>query len=234
MSTVLLSGVVGSTAYGLARPGSDVDRLGAFAAPTAAVLGLHKPKDSIVSTRPDTTLHEAGKLCGLLLGGNPTVTELLWLPEDLYETVTPLGRELVDIRAAFLCARRVHDSYLGFARGQLARVSKALANPPKAGNQAGSVAKSARHMARLLHQGRELYTTGALTVRLDADTAAGVFEFGQSVAGGDLGQAVRLLADTERAMSGRSALPSTADEARVQDWLLSVRAAHWDRAGVAA
>jgi hypothetical protein len=32
--TVLLSGIVGSQAYGLATPDSDVDRLGMFAFPT--------------------------------------------------------------------------------------------------------------------------------------------------------------------------------------------------------
>ena len=32
--TILLQGIVGSTAYGLAGPDSDVDRLGVYAAPT--------------------------------------------------------------------------------------------------------------------------------------------------------------------------------------------------------
>lgn len=43
--TVLLSGVVGSTAYGLAGPHSDVDRLGVFAVATAALHGLHPPAE---------------------------------------------------------------------------------------------------------------------------------------------------------------------------------------------
>ena len=34
--TVLLSGIVGSTAYGLAGPDSDVDRLGMYAAPSSS------------------------------------------------------------------------------------------------------------------------------------------------------------------------------------------------------
>jgi predicted nucleotidyltransferase len=224
---VLLSGVVGSTAYGLARHGSDVDRLGVFAAPTTAVLGLDLVRESVVTTRPDVTMHEAGKLTGLLLGGNPTVNELLWLPADLYETTTPLGEELLHIRAAFLCRRRVRDSYLGFARGQLHKITNALAKPPKVGNQAGAVAKAARHMARLLHQGRELYTTGQLTVRLDPDAATGMFEFGQAVAAGDLDQAATLLLDTDQELWGPSPLPTDPDKAAVQDWLLRVRETHW-------
>ena len=43
---VLLSGIVGSTAYGLDTKDSDVDRLGVFAAPTEKLLGLHPVQQS--------------------------------------------------------------------------------------------------------------------------------------------------------------------------------------------
>ena len=100
--TVLLSGIVGSTAHGLAGPGSDVDRLGLYATPTLALLGLKTPKESHVQTDPDVTFHEAGKAARLILDGNPTASELLWLPDDLYEVRTPLGDEAIAIRTAFL------------------------------------------------------------------------------------------------------------------------------------
>src|SRR5688572_13081210 len=99
---VLLAGTVGSTAYGLSGPGSDVDRLGLFAAPTVAFHGLRGPKESIVTTEPDLTLHEAGKWCRLALNGNPTVMELVWLPDELYDTRTDLGSALIGIKEAFL------------------------------------------------------------------------------------------------------------------------------------
>lgn len=86
--TILLSGVVGSTAYGLDTADSDVDRLGLFAAPTVAFHGLHRPQESHVTIHPDATYHEAAKWIRLALGGNPTVTELVWL--DQYEVTTPL------------------------------------------------------------------------------------------------------------------------------------------------
>ena len=89
---VLLSGIVGSTAYGLATEDSDVDRLGVFAAPTERLVGLHPPQPSVVSSKPDATFHEAGKFAALALKVNPTITELMWLPDDLYETRTGLGR----------------------------------------------------------------------------------------------------------------------------------------------
>src|ERR1041384_2115952 len=111
---VLLAGIVGSTAYGLAHAGSDVDRLGLYAAPATAFHGLYLPIDkraTVVRHEPDETLHEARKYCLLAMSGNPTASELMWLPVDLYEVRTPLGDELIAIRRAFLSAARVRDSY---------------------------------------------------------------------------------------------------------------------------
>lgn len=65
--SVILQGVVGSTAYGLAREGSDVDRLGIFVTPTLDLVGLGKPKDTRVGFKPDITHHEVGKYLGLAL-----------------------------------------------------------------------------------------------------------------------------------------------------------------------
>jgi uncharacterized protein len=109
----LLSGIVGSTAYGLAHPGSDVDRLGLFAVDTVELHGLRRHTESVVTKDPDLTLHEAAKWCRLALGGNPTVMELVWLPDELYEVRTPLGDELIGIRSSFLSAKRVRNAYLG-------------------------------------------------------------------------------------------------------------------------
>lgn len=122
---VLLSGIVGSTAYGLAHEGSDIDRLGVFAAPTVSLHGLHRPKESHVTKDPDVTLHEAAKWCRLALGGNPTASELVWLPDELYEVRTPLGDELIGIRSAFLSAERVRNAYLGYATQQFRRLQAA-------------------------------------------------------------------------------------------------------------
>lgn len=208
--TVLLAGIVGSTAHGLATPESDVDRLGVFAVPTMSLLGLDAPALSRVTVHPDVTMHEAGKAARLLLTGNPTLTELLWLPEELYEQRTPLGDELLDIRSAFLSAARVREAYLGYATQQARKLR---------------TAKHARHMKRLIDQGFALYTTGSLTVRLD--DPASYREFGERVAA-DPESALRVLAEARaRFDRARSALPMEPDRDRVQDWLLRVRNAFW-------
>ncbi|MFJ7903069.1 DNA polymerase beta superfamily protein [Streptomyces sp. NPDC096198] len=218
---LLLSGIVGSTAYGLARAGSDVDRLGLFAAPTEELHGLHTPKESHVTTAPDRTLHEAAKWCRLALGGNPTAMELVWLPDELYEVRTPLGEELIGIRASFLSARRVRAAYLGYATQQFRRLEGRAEGPlaPEAGRR---IAKHARHLKRLCHQGLELYTTGRLTIRVENPDE--YHDFGERVAA-DPSVALPLLRFYENAFDERATVLSEhPDEAPAEAWLRRVRA----------
>jgi hypothetical protein len=220
----LLAGIVGSTAYGLAGPGSDVDRLGIYAAPTLELAGLHRPVQSFVTTGPDLTLHEAGKWCALALKGNPTVQELLWLPSDLYETRMPLGDELIGIRDAFLSAPRVRDAYLGYATQQFRRLDQ-RGDGSFSADTRKRTAKHARHLARLLKQGRDLYETGDLPIRLEHPEI--IHEFGERVAAGDTYLARDLLAATEKAFdAARTPLPDQPDHATVEEWLRQVRIAH--------
>jgi len=222
VETVLLQGIVGSTAYGLNHAGSDVDRLGVFAMPAVAFHGLDLPigpTATRVTSKPDTTLHEARKYCALALSGNPTVVDLMWLPDELYEVRTDLGDALIGIRTAFLSAPRVRDAYLGYASQQLTR----LVNKDGRAADPAKVAKHARHLARLVHQGRDLYATGVLTVRL-ADPQW-YRDFGERVAA-DPERARVVLAEAEEFFAtARSPLPERPDEQTVERWLLGVRAA---------
>lgn len=221
---MLLSGIVGSTAYGLAGPGSDIDRLGVFAVPTVELHGLRRPKESLVSTAPDRTLHEAAKYVSLCLSGNPTAMELLWLPDDLYEVRTPLGDELIKIRSGFLSAARVREAYLGYAARQFRKL-EARGDAAFSADTRRRTAKHARHLARLLLQGRALYTTGELRVRLD--DPQWFLDFGDRVADGRLGEARELVARAESDFETmRSVLPQRPDEHRAETWLRAVRVAH--------
>ncbi|MEV4135888.1 nucleotidyltransferase domain-containing protein [Dactylosporangium sp. NPDC049742] len=220
---VLLAGIVGSTAYGLAGPGSDVDRLGVFAAPTVAFHGLHQPVESVVSAHPDVTLHEARKYCGLALGGNPTVSELMWLPEELYETRTPLGDELIAIRASFLSSKRIRDAYLGYATQQFRKL-ESRGDGSFSSETRHRTAKHARHLLRLCWQGYTAYTTGVIHIRLEEPQR--FLDFGERVAGGDVDAARTMLADYEAKFDATpGVLPASPDERVAEDWLLRVRAA---------
>ncbi|WP_037908438.1 nucleotidyltransferase domain-containing protein [Actinacidiphila yeochonensis] len=216
----LLSGIVGSTAYGLAREGSDIDRLGVFAVPTEELHGLRRPAETHVTRAPDSTLHEAAKWCRLALAGNPTVLELVWLPDRLYETRTPLGDELIGIRTAFVSGERVRRAYLGYATQQFKRLYD-RGDGTFSVDARHRTAKHARHLRRLCHQGYTLYTTGRLEIEVDDPQA--YFDFGERVAR-DAMAALPMLDDyQDRFDRTASALPDEPDEAPVEAWLRRVR-----------
>lgn len=221
---VLLAGIVGSRAYGLSGPGSDVDRIGMFAAPTLALLGLNAPAESRVTKEPDVTMHEAGKAVRLFLSGNPTAMELLWLPDELYETRTPLGNEIVGLRSAFLSARRTKAAYLGYATQQLRKLQ--LRDAGLSASPPGRIAKHARHLMRLVEQGFELYTTGVLRVRLEDPER--YMAFGEQVAADPYAATPYLAAARDRFAGARTALPDEPDYAAAEAWLLKVRRRYWD------
>lgn len=218
----LLSGIVGSTAYGLAHTGSDVDRLGLFAMKTVDLHGLRRLDESVVTKDPDVTMHEAAKWCRLALGGNPTVMELVWLPEELYEVRTPLGDELIGIRSSFLSAKRVRNAYLGYAAQQF-KTLESRGDGTFGPDLAKRTAKHARHMYRLLAQGLELWVSGHLTITIA--NPSDVMDFGEEVAGGDLRLARDVLASYEDAFNNNpSVLPDEPDVRAAEAWLRRVRA----------
>lgn len=209
---LLLKGVVGSQAFGLASEDSDYDYQGMFFVPTVELLKLSPDyKPSYKFENPDTTYHEVGKYCSLALGCNPTVLDLLWL--DQYNVRTQLGTELINLRHNFLSAKYVRDAYFGYATSQLGKLGK----DPRPEKRA----KNARHFYRILHQGWQLYSTGTYTVRLDDPQK--FIDFGKEVAK-DPTYAKPVMAEYEEKFNGSaSVLPEKANREPVEAWLLKVR-----------
>lgn len=164
MNKTIIQGVVGSHAYGLAREGSDVDKLGVFVAPTLDVAGLNwnSNKESRVTTNPDVTLHEVGKYLRLALKGNPTVLELLFLPE--FETVSSEGEWVVDLRMVIPSYRAVRNSYLGYATAQARKLQQR--GDSFSSTTKNRTAKHGRHMLRLLRQAQQFAQIGFIVPRV--------------------------------------------------------------------
>lgn len=219
-ANLLLAGIVGSTAYGMSRPGSDIDRLGMFAAPTELFHGLNLPigkRATHKRTDVDATYHEAGKYVSLLLAGNPTVSELLWLPDDLYETRTDLGRQLLEIRAAFV-SQRCKDTYLGYATAQFKRLVDKGRFPDVPVDR---IRKHARHLLRLVDAGTHLWVTGELQVRVLSPRK--YFDFADRVVE-DPEHARGALAQAEYTFSHcPTPLPASPDVDAAEYWLHTVR-----------
>jgi hypothetical protein len=223
--TTLIAGIVGSHAYGLNGPDSDVDRLQFAAAPTEAFHGLHLPVGKAATREhksPDITIHEAGKAVSLLLKSNPTVSEALWL--DSYETITPIGRELVDLRERLLCAPLARNAYLGYATQQFQRLVNKGRFPDV---PVSRIEKHARHLLRLVEQGTHLWTTGKIVVRVDAPER--FFDFGRRVAD-DPNIAGPVMFRAEHTFATCSTpLPEHPDVEAAEAWLQRVRAEHYNR-----
>ena len=227
--TTILRGVVGSTAYGLNHADSDIDRLGCFVAPTASFMGLHIPtaqSSSRVQTEPsDSTEHEIGKFLRLLLGCNPTVSELLWLPNDLYEIKTSYGNELIAMRSKLVFAKGVRNAYLGYATQQFKRLSE-RGDGSFSADTRKRTAKHARHLKRLCWQGHQLYATGTLPIRVENPDE--YMKFGEFVTE-DASIAGELIAEYEELFdSTPTVLPERPDEEAADEWLVHLRRQFYD------
>lgn len=219
---IILEGVTGSTAYGLATESSDVDIKGVYLLPTKTVLsiGFDPQKTTKDHTDPDWVYHEVGKFMKLVISGNPTVTELLYLNE--YTKMTPIGQMLVDNRDAFLSTKAVTNAYSGYAFSQ----AKKLNNRTEQGldgydsSLKNRFAKHTRHCFRLLMQARQLLETGTLNVKVTPEEREYLFAMGEKTADEVVAEFMRQ--DTEL-KKVKPTLPDEPDYERLNNLLYEIR-----------
>lgn len=219
---IILEGVTGSTAYGLATENSDIDIKGVYLLPTSDVLAInfdpvHTTKDH---TDPDWVYHEVGKFMKLVINGNPTVTELLYL--DDYTILTPTGQLLVDNRDAFLSTKAVMNAYRGYAFSQAkklyTRTDQGLDGYDS--SLKNRFAKHTRHCFRLLMQARQLLETGTLDVRVTEEQREYLFAMGEKDADEVVNEFMRQDAEFDNIVS---VLPDKPDMKRLNNILYNIR-----------
>ncbi|WNI14910.1 nucleotidyltransferase domain-containing protein [Actinacidiphila sp. ITFR-21] len=208
--------VMGSRAFGLATDASDTDRRGVYVAPTPLFWRFEKPPTHVSGPLDEQFSWEVERFCSLALRANPGLLECLHSP--LVEHADPTGRELLDLRGAFL-SRRADAAFRGYAAQQLARLEADLRH------RGEPRWKHAVHLLRLMISCRDLLRTG----RLDIDVGEhrdrllavrrGEFSWEEVRA---WSRALHEECDTALA---RSPLPAEPDHARVEDFLLRVRRA---------
>lgn len=226
---IILQGIVGSTAYGLDTPESDKDYLGVYMADPVQLLGWEASKvlnSTIVTSDPDSALHELYKFCGNAAKCNPTMLELLYLPG--YTIATEAGRELVDLRYAFLSEERVRKAYAGYVTSQADRLLRRSQDGQKGFDPklAKRTHKHGRHCYRLLIQGRQLLSEGIITVDV-SEYRDKIWEAGD-LAESDPEKFQEFIMDGVAAMESRikSNLPTMPDYARITGFLYEVRKDH--------
>ena len=136
---------------------------------TVLGLGFNQGKASRVLTDPDDVqMHEIGKYVALVLKGNPTVTELLFL--ESYEVRDPRIEPLLEIRSKLLGQRTIRAAYSGYAFAQAQRLANRKAEGRDGFNSdlAKRTAKHGRHCFRLMLQAEQLLSEGTITVDVSA------------------------------------------------------------------
>jgi predicted nucleotidyltransferase len=149
--------VVGSTAYGLNREGSDVDRRGFYLPPADLEWSLAGVPEQL-ETGQEEVYWEIEKFLRLALKANPNVLECLYSP--LVETCTPLAQELIGMRHIFL-SQYAHRTYNPYVLSQFKKIEQDLRNQ-------GQVRwKHVMHLIRLLLSGVEVLQHGFVPLRVD-------------------------------------------------------------------
>ncbi|HRR87632.1 MAG TPA: nucleotidyltransferase domain-containing protein [Phycisphaerae bacterium] len=150
--------ISGSRAYGLDNEESDTDRRGIYLPPAERHWSLYGVPEQLENTETEECYWELGKFLILALKANPNVLECLYTP--MVELATPLARELLDMKAAFL-SRLVYQTYNGYVMSQFRKLEQDLRNK-------GAIKwKHAMHLIRLLLSGITVLREGFVPVRVD-------------------------------------------------------------------
>lgn len=219
---VVLEGVTGSVAYGLDTENSDVDVKGVYLLPTQKILeiGFNQDKTTKDHVDPDWVYHEVGKFMKLVISGNPTVTELLYLNE--YTELSRVGVLLVENRASFLSTPAVMNAYRGYAFSQAKKLNNRTEQGLDGYDSAlkNRFAKHTRHCFRLLMQARQLLETGTLQVKVTPEDRAYLFAMGEKSASEVVDEFMRQDAQFE---SIKSVLPDEPDYEKLNKLLYDIR-----------
>lgn len=145
--------VAGSRAYGLHRPGSDVDVRGVLVAPAAVYHGFAQRLEQVdapaeiaafhedltaeeraacADSKLEGTVYELRKFVSLCAEANPNLLDVLFCRDEDVRRLTAGGRRLRAARDGFL-SRKVRHTFAGYASAQLQRIRghrKWLLDPP--------------------------------------------------------------------------------------------------------
>ncbi|WP_158564228.1 DNA polymerase beta superfamily protein [Jiangella anatolica] len=133
-----------------ADPGGQLTVRAVFQAPTAAFWSLRKPPEQVTGPGPAWLSWEVEHFCRQALDADPVCLELLWSPRRVW--VSDVGRELLDLRPAFL-SQTISAAY---ADHVLAGFTRLAGDGHPDDEQAGAAAD----LLRLLLDGQALLRTG--------------------------------------------------------------------------
>lgn len=184
----------------------------------------------------DVVLYGVQKFISLLCQQNPNLLCMLWLHPDDYLLVSPEGQAILDSREMFRSRRRAYDSFVGYANGQLRRMTHFGAYQGYMGakrkelvDRHGYDTKNAAHLVRLLRVGIEYMREQRINVRRTHDLAQILaIKRGEWSLDRVLELADRLFAEARDAYE-HSAMPDAIDEEAVNRIAVEITSAFFAR-----
>jgi hypothetical protein len=216
MDCVIYRCVIGSRAYGLDEDDSDTDRRGIYLPPAAMHWSLYGVPEQLENAAAEECYWEAQKFLTLALKANPNVLECLYTP--VVEHATPLARELLDMRGAFL-SRLIYQTYNGYVLSQFKKLTARL----DSGREIRW--KHAMHLLRLLLAGIVALREGVVPVRVEQHRDRLLAVRRGSVPWPEVDAWRRALHREFDAAYATTPLPERPDYTRVNAWLIRARQA---------
>lgn len=113
---ILYKAIVGSQAYGTNTQNSDVDYKGVYAQSVEDLIGFNYKEQIEVSK--DECYYEVRRFLQLLQSANPTMLELLYMPDDCVIEKHPAFELIIENKGRFLTKKCLH-SFGGYAVAQI-------------------------------------------------------------------------------------------------------------------
>jgi len=129
---IIFEAICGSIAYGTNNPNSDVDLRGLFIWPKNERITLLDVPKEISNESQDIKYYELEKFLKLAADCNPSIIELMYLPEDCVKIKTNAMDKLINNRSLFI-SKKAYHTFSGYAFSMLhkAKSQNRFVNNPK-------------------------------------------------------------------------------------------------------
>jgi predicted nucleotidyltransferase len=125
--------IIGSQAYGISTPESDIDKAGVMIPGKEYFYGLKRFDQFQDYPGEDKTVYNIKKVVGLIAENNPNCLDLLFVPERCVLKMTSYWAKIIE-NADLFVSKKCKFTFSGYAISQLNRIKthrEYLKNPPK-------------------------------------------------------------------------------------------------------